>query len=230
MARRKRLACVGIPQHVIQRGNNKSVCFAEPQDFAVYAKWLAHYAEHYSVSIHAWVFMTNHVHLLCTPNAEKLAVSMLMQSIGRRYVAYFNQKYRRTGTLWEGRFKSTLVHGPSYLLALYKYIELNPVRAYMVSDPSDYKWSSYHANAMGKQSSFIDFHPLYLALGDSPSERQKVYREMFEQILERKILDEIRLSTHKEIVLGSEKFRQQLIELTGHQLKTANRGRPKRIA
>ena len=226
MARRKRLAYVGIPQHVIQRGNNKSVCFSAPQDFAVYAQWLAYYAEHYAVSIHAWVFMSNHVHLLCTPMKERLAVSKLMQSIGRRYVAYFNKKYGRTGTLWEGRFKSTLVDSPSYLLTLYRYIELNPVRANMVRDPSEYKWSSYHTNAMGNPSSIIDRHPLYLALGDNADERQRQYRKMFEQALERKVLNEIRSRTQKEVVLGSETFRQQIADLVGYRLKTENRGRP----
>ena len=168
MARLLRVCPVSIPQHVIQRGNNRQVCFASEQDFTAYAGWLKDYSKKYQVDIHAWVLMTNHVHLLCTPRIPN-AVSLMMQSLGRHYVRYFNFSYKRTGTLWEGRFKSCLVQEESYLIQLYRYIELNPVRAGMVEQPSDYVWSSYPTNALGKASEICTPHPLYLALGRNPN-------------------------------------------------------------
>ena len=125
----------GLLQHVVQRGNNRIDCFARDEDFTLYAHWLHAYATRFNVSIHAWVFMTNHVHLLITPSTAH-GVSMMMQSVGRRYVRYFNTSYKRSGTLWEGRFRSSVVESTRYLLSCYRYIELNPVRARLVNDPS----------------------------------------------------------------------------------------------
>ncbi|MFY0678105.1 MAG: transposase, partial [Neptuniibacter sp.] len=124
------------------------------------------------VSIHAWVLMTNHVHLLCTAQDQK-GISLMMQSLGRCYVRYFNYTYQRTGTLWEGRFKSCVVNAPEYLLHLYRYIELNPVRAMMVDDPADYVWSSYQCNGLGKRSDLLTPHELYLQLGTGAEDRQE---------------------------------------------------------
>ena len=142
MPRLTRVAPIGVAQHVIQRGNNRQLCFGDESDMAAYINWLKEYAKKYEVDIHAWVLMTNHVHLLCTPNQE-LAVSKMMQSLGRQYVRYFNYTYGRSGTLWEGRFKACLIESERYLLEVYRYIELNPVRACMVTEPSEYQWSSY---------------------------------------------------------------------------------------
>jgi putative transposase len=136
MSRLIRVAHVGIPQHVIQRGNNRQICFGSDEDMAVYMNWLKEYAGNYQVAIHAWVLMTNHVHLLATPYSER-GISKMLQSLGRRYVRYFNYSYKRSGTLWEGRYKASLVQTEDYLLALYRYIELNPVRAAIVTDPAD---------------------------------------------------------------------------------------------
>lgn len=132
--------------------------------------WLKDYAEEFQVEIHAWVLMTNHVHLLCTP-ATASATSLMMQALGRRYVQYFNRRYKRSGTLWEGRFRSSLVQEEAYLLHLYRYIELNPVRAGMVDDPADYSWSSYQSNALGQSISLLTPHRLYLGLGQTDIER-----------------------------------------------------------
>jgi len=148
MARLPRLCLSGIPQHIIQRGSNRQACFASAEDFAAYANWLQECADKYDVAVHAWVFMTNHVHLLVTPSSSD-GVSKMMQTLGRYYVRYFNNTYRRTGTLWEGRFKSCVIDAEEYLLTCYRYIELNPVRAGMVESPSDYAWSSYGANGLG---------------------------------------------------------------------------------
>jgi len=210
---------------VIQRGNNRQVCFGGEQDFAAYAGWLKDYSKKYQVDIHAWVLMTNHVHLLCTPRVEN-AVSQMMQSLGRRYVRYFNFSYKRTGTLWEGRFKSCLVQEEGYLLQLYRYIELNPVRGGMVEHPSDYAWSSYLINALGKISELCTPHPLYLALGSEPIERQSRYRELFKHHIEGKLLEDIRLAANKGMAFGNGRFEAEIESLTGRRMTAKKIGRP----
>jgi putative transposase len=210
---------------VIQRGNNRQVCFAGEQDFAAYAGWLKDCSKTYQVDIHAWALMTNHVHLLCTPRAEN-AVSQMMQSLGRRYVRYFNFNYKRTGTLWEGRFKSCLVQEEGYLLQLYRYIELNPVRAGMVEESSDYAWSSYPINALGKISELCTPHPLYLALGSEPIERQSRYRKLFKHHIEGKLLEDIRLAANKGMALGNGRFEAEIERLTERRMTAKKMGRP----
>src|ERR1700729_3005315 len=163
MARRPRLDLPCLPLHVIQRGNNRLPCFFQDDDFSTYREALQQTSKAEGVAIHAYVLMTNHVHLLMTCEAQG-AVSRMMQALGRRYVRYVNAMYRRTGTLWEGRFKSCLVDSECYLLTCYRYIELNPLRAAMVETPESYLWSSYHANARGAHDPLVDPHPEYLAL------------------------------------------------------------------
>jgi putative transposase len=172
MARLPRVSPVNVPQHIIQRGNNRQICFVSEQDFASYVSWLKEYSKKYFVDIHAWVLMTNHVHLLCTPRMNN-GTSLMMQSLGRQYVRYFNCSYGRTGTLWEGRYKSCLVQAEDYLLHLYRYIELNPVRAKMIEDPADYHWSSYQINGLGKESELCTPHPIYLALHSNVMQRRR---------------------------------------------------------
>ena len=152
-----RICPANIPQHIIQRGNNRPVCFAEKQNFEAYIGWLKIYAKKYQVEVHVWVLVTNHVHLLCTPKQEK-SISQMMQSLGRCYVRYFNNAYQRTGTLWDGRFKACLVEAEAYLLQLYRYIELNPVRAGMVVQPADYYWSSLTLTQLFYGSEFTGLH------------------------------------------------------------------------
>jgi len=209
MPRLPRPSPVGIPQHLIQRGNNRQVCFSTEEDMAVYAHWLHVYATKYVVHIHAWVFMTNHVHLLVTP-WQANGVSRMMQSLGRYYVRYYNQTYRRSGTLWEGRFKSCLVESTGYLLQCYRYIELNPVRAGMVEDPSDYLWSSYRCNGHGVASKLITPHETYLKLGKTKAERLTNYRELFRYQLEDDVVKEIRESVNKGLAYGSERFKEEI--------------------
>ncbi len=209
MARLRRICPVGVAQHVIQRGNNKQVCFCCEGDFAVYVNYLYEASLKYGVDIHAWVFMTNHVHLLVTPRKEG-SVSLLMQSLGRDYVRYFNNVYQRSGTLWEGRFKSSLVSSSRYLLQCYRYIELNPVRAGMVSDPCDYHWSSYRSNAMGVTSKLITPHSLYIELGSSSASRLLSYRALFQEQLPTELITEIRNAVNKGMALGSDKFKEQI--------------------
>lgn len=225
MARLSRVCPAGIPQHIIQRGNNRQICFASAQDFAAYVNWLKEYSIKYQVDVHAWVLMTNHVHLLCTPRVVN-AVSNMMQALGRSYVQYFNYSYKRTGTLWEGRFKSCLVQEEGYLLQLYRYIELNPVRAGMVEQPSDYGWSSYQINALGKESALCTPHPLYLALGSDLATRQASYRDLFKYHVEGQLLDDIRLAANKGMALGSGHFQAEVESLTGRRMTAKKMGRP----
>jgi len=227
MARLVRVAPVGVPQHIIQRGNNRQVCFASEDDMKAYLNWLKELSLKHRVAVHAWVLMTNHVHLLCTPLKEN-AISRLMQSIGRLYVRYFNHTYQRSGALWEGRFKSCLVQSDRYLLELYRYIELNPVRADMVADPSDYSWSSYAINALGVESELQTPHPEYLALGKSNPERLSNYRELFKAPVETELLKEMRVSINKGLALGNERFTSQIEALTNQRVTARKPGRPRK--
>ncbi len=150
----------------------------------------------------------------------------MMQALGRRYVQYFNFEYRRSGTLWEGRFKSCLVQAEHYILEVYKYIELNPVRAEMVADPGEYRWSSYQVNALGKVSELCTPHQDFLALGEDVADRQKNYRDLFAHDVEGELLEEIRANTHKGLAVGNDRFKAEIETLTGRRLKSKKRGRP----
>lgn len=224
MARLPRVCPIGIPQHVIQRGNNHQACFASTQDFATYAHNLRMFAHEFEVEIHAWVFMTNHVHLLCTPRSDN-GISKMMQALGRKYVRYFNITYQRTGTLWEGRFKSCLIEDEAYLLQVYRYIELNPVRAGMVDNPADYQWSSYQVNALGKVSELCCPHVLYQAIANTRAQRCQDYQELCTYALSEKSIKEIRNSSKSGMALGSDKFKREIEQLTGRRMQAKQRGR-----
>ena len=221
---RKRVCPVGYPQHVIQRGNNKQVCFFRDQDRKAYLYWLIKYSRKFKVDIHAWVLMDNHVHLLCTPNDE-LSLSKMMQSLGRMYVQNFNHQYKRTGTLWEGRFKSFVIESQRYLLEVYRYIELNPVRAGIVTSPVEYSWSSYLHNAYGANSNLITKHDEYLNLGNSMISRQKNYRRLFDDEDNQVNFNNIRKSIKTNLVLGSNSFINKLESKTKHRFTNKKAGR-----
>lgn len=225
MARPPRIAPVDVPVHIIQRGNNRQICFAAEEDYRAYLAWLTECARKHMVDIHAWVMMSNHVHILCTPRREG-ALGLMMQALGRLYVRYFNHAYQRSGTLWEGRYKSCLIQEEHYLLEVYRYIELNPVRADMVAEPGDYRWSSYHVNALGRSSDLCTPHPLYLALGVNIAECRKQYRSLFKQHIEGEALEEIRANTNKGLALGNDRFKEEIERLTGRRVKAKKRGRP----
>ena len=225
MARLPRISPVDVPVHIIQRGNNSQVCFVADEDYSAYIDWLSKYSKKYRVDVHAWVLMTNHVHLLCTPRRGG-SLSLMMQSMGRSYVRYFNSEYLRTGTLWEGRYKSCLVQEDRYLLELYRYIELNPVRAEMVEDPGEYVWSSYQCNGLGKSSEMCMPHPEYQALGSNPEERRSNYRSLFSKHVGGELLEEIRLNTNKGLAIGNHRFKEEIEALTGRRVESKKRGRP----
>ena len=223
MARLPRIYLSGCAQHVIQRGNNREVCFYAEADYKAYLSFLKGASAKYHVSIHAFVLMTNHVHLLVTP-IDKQGVSRLMQALGRQCVRYFNCTYGRTGTLWEGRYKSTVVDSENYLLSVYRYIELNPIRANMVSHASEYPWSSYRHNAVGAGIQLITEHEEYLRLGVTEEGRQSAYRALFKGSMPEKLLTEIRDATNKAWVLGDNRFKAQIEEKTGRRASAIGRG------
>lgn len=225
MPRRPRFFPIGVPVHVVQRGNNRQICFESDADMAAYVNWLLEGAQKFGVQIHAWVLMTNHVHLLITPDADD-AISRCIQFLGRHYVRYFNYRFHRTGTLFEGRFKGHLVQSEQYFLRCCRYIELNPVRAGMVSDPADYRWSSYAAHSFGKSIAMWSSHPEYELLGKNAQERQIAYRNQFKAELGQDVLDDIRLAVSTGFVLGNERFRQQVEDLSGFSQRFQRRGRP----
>lgn len=206
MARKPRFRIVGMPQHIRQRGNNGQSCFLDVHDRCRYLADLELALREHDVELHAWVLMSNHVHLLATPRAGG-AISRMMQAVGRRYVRWFNDRHERTGTLWEGRFRASLVDSESYLLACMRYIELNPVRANMAVHPGDFRWSSFAANALGRVDPLVTPHPVYLGLRKSPRERQAAYRNLCDQPLKDHELAAIREAAAGELVLGSDDFK-----------------------
>jgi len=197
------------PQHVIVRGLNREAIFYKNEDYEFYLDKLKNACEKHHCRLHAYVLMTNHVHLLLTPKTES-SIGKTIQSVGRYYVQYFNYHYERTGTLWEGRYKATLIDSETYLLTCYRYIELNPVRVKMVDHPSEYPWSSYQYNARGEANQNITPHRLYLRLAKTAQARQKAYRGLFKSRLSDQLLEDIRESTNKAWVLGSSQFKQKI--------------------
>jgi len=189
----------------------------------VYLDKLKEYSEKYQVAIHSYVLMTNHVHILATPSETK-SISQLIQALGRYYVRYINQTYGRTGSLWEGRYKSTLIDSDKYFLTVSRYIELNPVRAKMVDHPSKYPWSSYHYNALDKNILLIHPHPIYNALGITREERKYAYQKLFEQLVPEYTIQEIRVAINKAWVLGDKRFRQQIEQQVGRRVESFPHG------
>lgn len=227
MARRPRLDLPGYLQHVIIRGNNRQVIFVAEDDYLFYLELLSEAASKYRCSIHAWVLMTNHIHLLMT-STEVGAIGKVIQSVGRRYVQYFNYCYKRTGTLWEGRYKSTIVDTERYALTCYRYIEMNPIRAGMHVYSEDYRWSSYQYNAMGLDDNIVTPHPAYLSLADDAPARRIRYRELFTEAVDQKLTDQIRFSTNKGWILGNAKFKDEVGELLNTRVEPLKRGGDRR--
>jgi len=192
----------------------------------LYLLHLRELANKLSCAVHAYCLMTNHVHLLLTPPSAD-ACSALMRNLGQRYVPRFNRAYQRTGTLWEGRFRSFLVESARYLIACYRYIEQNPVRANMVRTPAEYAWSSYHANAGLRLDPLVTPHAEYLALSEEPHRRNLVYRELVENALEPTDIKRVREAAHSGMPLGSEAFKARIEIDLGRELGPRRPGRPK---
>ncbi|VAW89894.1 Transposase and inactivated derivatives [hydrothermal vent metagenome] len=224
MPRRARMYLPGLPYHIVQRGNNREACFLEPDNYQFYLELWKKLSRRYGVAIHAYCLMTNHIHFLATPEHET-SISTTMRVVGSRYAQYINKTYGRTGTLWEGRHRASLVQTGRYLLICMRYIELNPVRADMVARPEEYQWSSYGINAWGG-SSWLQPHEEYLRLGQENSERCYAYRELFRNQLSEEDLHVIRKAAHYCQPIGDNLFRQQLEQQYGITLGRMKRGRP----
>ena len=225
MARGGRYFLPGQPLHVIQRGNNRQAIFFDDGDPARYRDWLAEAAAAYGCAVHAYVLMTNHVHLLVTPETAE-SLPRAMQSLGRRYVRHVNFRHRRTGTLWEGRYRAAPIDSEAYFLACCRYIELNPVRAGMAAHPRDYPWSSWRAHAAGAADPLVSDHPLYRALGRSAAERQKEYRALFRPALDPEFVEALRGATNGGWALGGEAFKRKIAKALRRRVTPLPRGRP----
>lgn len=227
MPRQRRLFLKDTPCHVVQRGNNRQACFYHRDDYEFYLTCLGEAAEALDCQIHAYVLMTNHVHLLVTaPNKD--ALPKMMQAIGRRYVLYLNRRYKRTGTLWEGRYRSSLVQGRDYVLACYRYIEMNPVKAKMVKSPFQYPWSSYGYNGMGNSNAIVTEHDEYTDLGVEIEQRLKRYHEMFNDQSISEKMKMIGPLLSKDQPFGGKLFREEIEKANQVRLNNLATGRPRK--
>lgn len=225
MPRQPRLIVPDVAVHIVQRGNNRMSCFHMDHDYLVYLAVLHELAAQLDCRIHAYCLMTNHVHLLLTPGSTGACAS-LMRNLGQRYVQYFNRRHERSGTLWEGRFRSCITESARYVLACHRYIELNPVRAGMVGNPSSYLWSSHAGNTGRRADPLLSPHPEFLALGSGPAERHGVYGHLVEEELDASVLDAIRDATNGGYPLGSESFKAEIAASTGRKVERSRPGPP----
>lgn len=226
MPRRARIVAGGYPMHVILRGIDRAAVFFEDADRQFFLAALATVAAEEVVAVHAYVLMTNHLHLLVTAKRAE-GVAAVMKRVGQRYVQHVNRTYRRTGGLFEGRFRSSLIEADAYLLACQRYIELNPVRARMVAAAGEYRWSSYRANALGAADTAVTPHALYRELATSDEARRAAYRRLFEDELSAEVLGRLRECTNGGFVLGSAKFERQLAAMLGRRTWKGLPGRPR---
>lgn len=227
MPRRPRIHLDGMPLHIVQRGHNREACFFCEEDYQSYLHWLGEALIKESAQLHAYALMTNHVHLLVTPTSGE-SVPRLVMSLGRRYVQYVNRTYRRTGTLWDSRYKSSLIDADSYLLSCMRYIELNPVRTAMVDDPAHYRWTSYRNNALGQANERLTAHPVFLTLGVNEKDRQSAYRALFRASLDQVAIDDIRLALNQNQPLGTSRFMAAIAQMNGERREARPRGRPRK--
>ena len=225
MPRPPRIDVAGLPQHLVARGHNRSDCFRREFDRVLYLKYLREEGVQSGCDIHAYVLMTNHVHLLVT-GREEGSISRLMQHVGRRYCRYVNRAYERSGALYESRFRSSLIESEAYFLACMRYIELNPVRAAIVEHPRFYPWSSYRENATGQPAGFLVPHPEYLRLGQSAAARSAAYMALVQQPLESSRLESIRRASAKNGILATSSFHEVLGRELGRSVAIVPPGRP----
>ncbi|MCU0950928.1 MAG: transposase [Burkholderiaceae bacterium] len=228
MARQSRLALAGHAHHIIQRGNNRQTVFFDAADCERFLGLLGDIAATSRLAVHAYVLMPNHLHLLATPT-EASDLSKAMQALGRRYALWVNRRHQRTGTLWEGRFRASVVESERYLLACARYIEMNPVRAGLVAEPSAYRWSSYAHHVGLRPDPLIDEHPLVWSLGNTPFERQSAYRRLFEHPGADQEAARIRAAIQGGWAVGDAAFVERIGSAVGRPASLRRPGRPAKV-
>jgi len=226
MARLPRYTITNQTQHIIQQGRDEQQIFFQEQDYQYFHDCLEAAAYNYDLRIHAYVLMPDHVHVLATPGASD-SVSRTVQSVGRNYVQYYNECYNGSGTLWEGRYRATVLDEKEFLLTCSRYIELNPVRAGLVKHPRDYRWSSYAHNAMSLKDEMLSAHREYKKLGSDNKQRAAAYRALFKKKLSAETIALITESTIKGWALGNAKFAHRIEKLSGRRATQLPKGRPK---
>lgn len=227
MARRPRLYVAEIPYHIVQRGNNRNLTFSHDGDYIYFLRVLQEAKLKHSCFVYSYCLMANHFHLLLKPEGRD-NISWLMKLLGAKYAHYFNKKYNRTGTLWEGRFKSSLIDEEEYFLACLHYIEMNPVRAGIVTSPELYRWSSYRMRAFGEKNPIIDLDPWYNSLADNDKERQLRYKKLFQDLVTEsayKLISEMEI---KQGIVGAEGFKEKIEKLIHKDIIFRRPGRPRK--
>ncbi|MBC3871074.1 transposase [Undibacterium oligocarboniphilum] len=228
MARLPRLVIPQMLHHLVQRTHEGTQLFRDSEDYTMFLGWLTQGAKQFHIAIHAYVLMPEHLHLLVTPeDAEGL--SKLLQWLGRYYVPYFNRKYRRSGSLWQGRYKATVLEAQAFFLPCSLYVESHPLRAGLVADLLDYPWSSYQHHIGLRADPLVSDHPIFWALGNTPFQREANYKEMMQQSLSAAELARLTEATHKGWLLGSPVFEAEMAKLTERRVSPAKRGRPRKI-
>lgn len=232
MPRLPRLNLIDIPQHIVQVGHNNLPCFFDAEDYQFYLASLRNAANQYRVDIHAYVLLPNMIQIIATPRVPD-GISSMMQSLGRRYVQFVNHRYKRSGTLWAGRYKSSLIDSDAYLLTCYRYVELRPLYLGLADALSAYRWSSFnhHANndTVGDENEVISDHRLYLELGETPPERAEAYRKLFSYRFDRRLLEYIAETIKLGQVLGGDVFKDKIELIANQRVRPLKRGRPRKI-
>ncbi|MEM5388013.1 transposase [Paraburkholderia phymatum] len=228
MARLARLYVPDQPQHVILRGLDQQPAFVDDQDYELFIDCLKAASRDHHLSVHAYALMPGAVQLLVTPTDES-SLPKAMQAVGRRYVAHFNRRYSRRGTLWEGRYRATVIEGEKYFLLASRVVEMSPLRNQLVSTPEDYRWSSYRHHIGLTLDSLITDHRLYWSLGNTPFERQRAYRELCEQPLDEREASQLQQATLKGWVLGSDSYREWAARAANRRVSPLPRGRPRKV-
>ncbi|WP_337243711.1 transposase [Luteimonas sp. gir] len=225
MPRRPRIDLPDVAQHIVQRGNDRQPCFFDDTDRLGYLQDLREIARQHGCAIHAYVLMTNHVHLLATPTAAG-QIARMMQSLGRRYVRWINARHGRTGTLWEGRYKACPVIGEAYLLRCLRYIERNPLRACMVDDPADHPWSSHRGNIGAVDDPLLSPHPAWQGLGATDAQRHQNWRVFVTDAVDANETETVRAHLQRQRLYGPEHARQAVEARLGRPAGPGRRGRP----
>ncbi len=229
MPRSARIVLPNTPHHIVQRGHNRQTVFVSDDDYNYYRENLIYFKKEFECRIYSYCLMTNHVHLVVDPGTNPESLSLLMKRVAGRQTRYVNKLEKRTGSLWEGRFKSSIVSQREYLAACCRYVELNPLRAGMVTHPGKYRWSSYGCRGEGKKDLVVDLDSSYLALGKNKSQRQAAYAEYVIGTVPDYELKLIRESLQRGQLTGSSRFREEIFSRLGIRFSNKGPGRPKKV-